>query len=129
VLSIPKEGKSYALYADASKEGLGAVLMLVRKVIAYASRKQKPHEVNYPTYDLELAAIVFALWRHYLYGATYEIFIDHKSLRYIFTQKDLNFRQRRWMEFLEEYRCPINYHQGKNGKVENIRDLIGTTIT
>jgi hypothetical protein len=73
------------------------------------------HEVNYPTHDLQFAAIVFALkkWRHYLYEASYEIFTDHKSLKYIFTQKDLNLRERRWMEFLEKYKCPINYHPGK----------------
>jgi hypothetical protein len=84
-------------------------------VIAYASRKLKVHEVNYPTHDLELAAIIFALkkWRHYLYGASYEVFTDHKSLKYIFTQKDLNLRKRRWMEFLEEYKSLINYHPGK----------------
>jgi hypothetical protein len=115
VLCLPEEGKTHALYTDASKEGLGVVLLQDRKVIAYASQKLKPHEVNYPTHDLELAAIVFALkkWRHYLYGAEYEVFTDHKSLKYIFTQKDLNLRQRRWMEFLEEYRCPINYHPSK----------------
>jgi hypothetical protein len=83
VLSLPEENKPYALYTDASKEGLGIVLMQDRKVIAYASRKLKPHEVNYPTHNLELAAIVVALkkWRHYLYGAEYEVFTDHKSLK------------------------------------------------
>jgi hypothetical protein len=87
VLSLQEEGKPFALYTDASKEG--AILMQDRKVIAYASRKLKPHEVNYPTHDLELAAIVLALkkWRYYLYGAQYEVFTDHKSLRYIFTRK------------------------------------------
>nr|XP_027090339.1 uncharacterized protein LOC113711372 [Coffea arabica] len=85
------------------------------KVIAYASRKLKPHEQNYPTHDLELAAIVFALqkWRHYLYGVTFEVFTDHKSLKYLFSQKELNLRQRRWMEFLEDYDCTIKYHPGK----------------
>jgi hypothetical protein len=89
--------------------------MQEKKVIAYASRKLKTHEVNYPTHDLELAAIAFALkkWRHYLYRANYEVFTDYKSLKYIFTQKYLNLRQKRWMEFLEEYRYPINYHPGK----------------
>jgi hypothetical protein len=87
VLSLLEEGKTYALYADASKEGLGAVLMQDSKVIAYASRKLKTYKVNYPTHDLELAAIVFALkkWWHYLYGAKYEVFTDRKSLKYIFT--------------------------------------------
>jgi hypothetical protein len=71
--------------------------------------------------DLELVAIVFVLkkWRHYLYEVEYEMFIDYKSLQYIFTQKDLNFRQWRWMEFLEEYRYPINYHLGKASTVVN----------
>jgi hypothetical protein len=121
VLSLLEEGKTYTLYTDASKKGLGAILMQNRKVITYASRKLKLHEINYPTHDLGLAAIVFVLkkWRHYLYGAKYEVFTDHKSLKYIFTQKDLNLRQRRWMEFLEEYHCPINYHPGKANVVAN----------
>ena len=74
--------------------GLGAVLMQNEKVVAYASRQLKDHERNYPTHDLEMAAVVFALkiWRHYLYGVRCEIFTDHKSLKYIFTQKDLNMR-------------------------------------
>jgi hypothetical protein len=112
VLSLPEEGKIYVLYMDASKKGLRAVLMQDGKVIAYASRKLKPHEVNYLTRDLKFAAIVFALkkWRHYLFGVKYKVFTYHKSLKYIFTQKDLNLRQRRWMEFLEEYCCYINYH-------------------
>jgi hypothetical protein len=82
----------------------------------------KPHEENYPTHYLELDAIVFALkkWQHYLYGATFKIFTDHKSLKYIFTQKDLNKHQRRWMEFLEEFRCPINYHPGKVNMVVDL---------
>ena len=84
-------------------------------VIAYASRKLKPHEQKYPTHDLELAAVVFALkkWRHYLYGVTFEVYNDHKRLKYLFSQKELNLRQRRWMEFLEDYDCTINYHPGK----------------
>ena len=86
---IPETEKSYTLYIDASKEGLGAVLMQENRVGAYASRKLKPPECNYPTYDLELAAIVFAFkkWRHYLYRASYEIFTDHKSVKYIFTRR------------------------------------------
>jgi len=84
-------------------------------VIAYASRQLKPHELKYPTHDLELAAIVFALkiWRHYLYGEKCEIYTDHKSLKYIFTQKELNMRQRRWLELIKDYDCSINYHPGK----------------
>ncbi|XP_063948101.1 uncharacterized protein LOC135152195 [Daucus carota subsp. sativus] len=85
------------------------------KVIAYASRQLKPHEQRYPTHDLELVAIVFALkvWRHYLYGEKCEIFTDHKSLKYIFTQKELNMRQRRWLELIKDYGCTISYHPGK----------------
>ncbi|GJR43780.1 putative nucleotidyltransferase, ribonuclease H [Tanacetum coccineum] len=85
------------------------------KVIAYASRQLKPYEVNYPTHDLELAAVVFALkiWRHYLYGESCDIFTDHKSLKYIFTQRELNMRQRRWLELLKDYDTNIQYHPGK----------------
>ena len=80
-----------------------------------ASRQLKKHEQNYPTHDLEMAAVVFALkiWRHYLYGETCEIYTDHKSLKYIFEQKDLNLRQRRWMELVKDYDCSILYHPGK----------------
>ena len=87
------------VYSDASHQGLGCVLMQHGKVIAYASRQLKPYERNYPTHDLELAAVVFALkiWRHFLFGETYEIFTDHKSLKYLFSQKELNNRQRRWI--------------------------------
>jgi ribonuclease HI len=85
------------------------------KVIAYASRQLKVHECNYLNHDLELAAVVFALkiWRHYLYGEHCEIYTDHKSLKYFFTQKELNMRQRQWLELLNDYDCSINYHPGK----------------
>ncbi|KAA0042442.1 putative Retrotransposon protein [Cucumis melo var. makuwa] len=84
-------------------------------VVAYASRQLKSHEQNYPTHDLELAAVVFALkiWRHYLYGEKIQIFTDHKSLKYFFTQKELNMRQRRWLELVKDYHCEILYHPGK----------------
>ena len=87
------------MYCDASRDGLGCVLMQFGRVLAYGSRQLKNHEQNYPTHDLELATIVFALniWHHYLY------FSDNKSLKYIFTQWDLNMRQRRWMKYLEDY--------------------------
>ena len=80
------------MYCDASKEGLGCVLMQDRQVIDYASRQLRKHEVNYPPHDLELAVVVHALkiWRHYLYGQKYDIYTDHKSLKYIFTQSELN---------------------------------------
>jgi len=86
-----------------------------RKVIAYASRQLKNHEKNYPTHDLELAAVVFAMkiWRHYLYGVHVDVFTDHKSLQYIFKQKELYLRQRRWLELLKDYNIDILYHPGK----------------
>ncbi|KAD2805507.1 hypothetical protein E3N88_38884 [Mikania micrantha] len=115
ILTLPCGSGGYHIYSDASKKGLGCVLMQHGKVIAYASRQLKPYEVNYPTHDLELAAVVFALkiWRHYLYGETCDIFTDHKSLKYIFTQKELNMRQRRWLELLKDYDANIQYHPGK----------------
>ncbi|XP_073137120.1 uncharacterized protein [Henckelia pumila] len=114
VLAIPEGTGCFVVYTDASKSGLGAVLMQDDKVIAYASRQLKIYEKNYPTHDLELAAVVFSLklWRHYLYGEKCQIFIDHKSLKYFFTQKELNMRQRRWLELVKDYDCNIRYHPG-----------------
>jgi len=85
------------------------------KVVAYASRQLKTHEVNYPVHDLELAAVLFALrvWRHYLYGSRVQIFTNHKSLKYLMSQKELNMRQRRWVELIKDYDCIIDYHPGK----------------
>ena len=85
------------------------------RVVAYASRQLKKYGQNYPTHDLEMAAVIFALkiWRHYLYGVTCEIFTDHKSLKYIFQQRDMNLWQRRWLELLKDYDCDILYHPGK----------------
>ena len=87
VLTIPSGTGGFVIYSDASQKGLGCVLMQNGKVVAYAFRQLKNYEKNYPTYKLELAAIVFALkiWRHYLYGDRCEIFTDHKSLKYFFT--------------------------------------------
>ncbi|KAL0539906.1 hypothetical protein IC582_024127 [Cucumis melo] len=115
VLTVPDGSGSFVIYSDASKKGLGFVLMQQGKVVAYASRQLKSHEQNYPTHDLELAAVVFALkiWRHYLYGEKIQIFTDHKSLKYFFTQKELNMRQRRWLELVKDYDCEILYHPGK----------------
>ena len=89
------------------------------RVIAYASRQLKLHEKNYPTHDLELAAVIFALkiWRHYLYGSTCAGYTDHKSLKYLFTQKELNMRQRRWLEQIKDYDLKIHYHPGKANTV------------
>ena len=85
------------------------------KVVSYGSRQLKTHEQNYPTHDLELAAVVFALklWRLYLYGEKFQVYSDHKSLKYIFTQKDLNLRKRKWIEYLEDYDFTLNNHPGK----------------
>jgi hypothetical protein len=87
--------KKFDIYCDASRRGLGCVLMQEGQVVCYVSRQLRKHEENYPTHDLELAAMVHALkiWRHYLIGHRCEIYSDHKCLKYIFTQNDLNFRQ------------------------------------
>ncbi|KAA0056044.1 ty3-gypsy retrotransposon protein [Cucumis melo var. makuwa] len=121
VLTVPDGSGSFVIYSDASKKGLGCVLMQQGKVVAYASRQLKSHEQNYPTHDLELAAVVFALkiWRHYLYGEKIQIFTDHKSLKYLFTQKELNMRQRRWYELVKDYDCEILYHPGKANVVDD----------
>src|ERR687885_1514720 len=119
VLTLPEGSEDFVVYCDASFAGLGCVLMQRGKVIAYASRQLKTHEKNYPVHDLELAAMVFALklWRHYLYGTHCVIYTDHKSLQYIFSQKDMNMRQRRWQELLKDYDCEIKYHPGKTNAV------------
>ena len=115
VLSLPDGTDDMVVYSDASHSRLGCVLMQRGKVIAYASRQLKTHEKRYPTHDLELAAVVFALkiWRHYLYGVRFTIFTDHKSLKYFFDQKELNMRQRRWLETVKDVDCDIHYHPGK----------------
>ncbi|KAL5562781.1 hypothetical protein UlMin_032528 [Ulmus minor] len=105
--------KAFKLLANGCEGFLASI------VIAYASRQLKDYEKIYPTHDLELAAVVFALkiWRHYLYGVKCMIFTDHKSLKYFFTQKELNMRQRRWLELVKDYDCEILYHPGKANKV------------
>nr|AAX96295.1 retrotransposon protein, putative, Ty3-gypsy sub-class [Oryza sativa Japonica Group]ABA91783.1 retrotransposon protein, putative, Ty3-gypsy subclass [Oryza sativa Japonica Group] len=115
VLILPDQMKDFQVYCDASRHGLGCVLMQEGRVVAYASRQLRPHEGNYPTHDLELAAVVHALkiWRHYLIGNRCEVYTDHKSLKYIFTQPDLNLRQRRWLELIKDYDMSIHYHPGK----------------
>ncbi|XP_052187694.1 uncharacterized protein LOC127798276 [Diospyros lotus] len=115
LLAMPCETGGFVVYTDASKTGLGCALMQNERVVAYGSRQLKNHEQHYYTHDLELAAVVFSLklWRHYFYGEKFEIFTDHKSLRYLFSQRDLNMRQRRWMEFLKDYDCTIQYHPEK----------------
>nr|GFA41829.1 putative reverse transcriptase domain-containing protein [Tanacetum cinerariifolium] len=108
-------GKDFIVYYDASNKGLGAVLIQKEKVISYVSCQLKIHEKNYTTHDLELRAVVFALkiWRHYLYETKCTLFTDHKSLQHILDQKELNMRQRRWLELLSDYDCDNHYHPGK----------------
>nr|GEY33918.1 putative reverse transcriptase domain-containing protein [Tanacetum cinerariifolium] len=115
LLALPDRPNDFVVYCDASNQGFGCVLMQRGKVIAYASRQLKIHEKNYTTHDLELGAVVFALkiWRHYLYGMKSVIYTDQKSLQYIFDQKELNMRQRRWVELLSDYECEIKYHPVK----------------
>ncbi|WVZ90111.1 hypothetical protein U9M48_036441, partial [Paspalum notatum var. saurae] len=125
VLTLPDQQKKFIVYCDASRDGLGSVLMQKGKVIAYASRQLRKHELNYPTHDLELAAVVHALkiWRHYLYGQHCEIYTDHKSLKYIFTQNELNMRQRRWLELIKDYDMEIYCHPGKANKIRELLKL------
>ncbi|GJT39393.1 putative reverse transcriptase domain-containing protein [Tanacetum coccineum] len=115
ILALPEGNDDFVVYCDASLLGLAALLMQREKVIAYASRQLKPHEKNYTPHDLELGEVVFALkiWRHYLYGTKCIVFTDHKSLQHILDQKELNIRQRRWLEFLADYDCEIRYHPRK----------------
>ena len=119
MLTLPDIYRSSDVYCDASRKGLGCVLVQDDKVVAYESRQLRPPEGNYPTHDLELGVVVHALkiWRHYLIGKRCQIFTDHKSLKYIFTQPDLNLRQRRWLELVKDYDLGINYHPGKANMV------------
>ncbi|GJQ97182.1 putative reverse transcriptase domain-containing protein [Tanacetum coccineum] len=114
-LTQKKVNKDFIVYCDASIKGLGTVLMQREKVIAYASRQLKIHKKNYTTHDLELGAVVFSLklWRYYLYKTKCTVFTDYKSLQHILNQKELNMRQRRWLELLSDYDCEIRYHPGK----------------
>ncbi|KAJ9538127.1 hypothetical protein OSB04_030860 [Centaurea solstitialis] len=115
ILALPEGSEDFVVYSDASLLGLGCVLMQWGKVIAYASRQLREYEKKYPTHDLELAAVVFALklWRHYLYGTKCQLYTDHKSLKYLFDQQTLNMRQQRAMQLIKDYDCEILYHPGK----------------
>src|ERR1044071_7504686 len=115
VLAPPDTQKDFVIYCDASRQGLGCVLMQERKVIAYGSRQLRAHEDKYPTHDLELAAVIYALklWRHYLVGNRCEVYTDHQSLKYLFTQPDLNLRQQRWLETIADFNKDISYTPGK----------------
>jgi hypothetical protein len=104
--------------------------MQENQVIAYDSRALRPHEKNYPTHDLELAAVIHALkfWRLYFMGNRCNIFTDHKRLKYIFTQSDLNMRQRRWLKLIKDYDLEVHYHLGKaNVVTERLSASIATT--
>ncbi|GKA43792.1 putative reverse transcriptase domain-containing protein [Tanacetum coccineum] len=115
ILTLPEGSEDFIAYCDTSKKRLDAVLIQREKVISYASRQLEIHEKNYTTHDLELGAVVFALkiWRRYVYGTKCTVFTDHKSLQHILDQKELNMRQRRWLELLSDYDCDIRYHPGK----------------
>jgi hypothetical protein len=118
-LTMPDMEKSFSIYCDSSGQDLGCVLMQDDHVVAYASRQLRKHEEKYLTHDLELAAVVHALkiWRHYIISKRCEVYSDHKSLKYIFTQLDLNLRQQRWLELIKDYDLGINYHPGKGNVV------------
>ncbi|WMV55158.1 hypothetical protein MTR67_048543 [Solanum verrucosum] len=128
VLTLPEGSYDYVIYCDASRVVLGCVLMQRGKVITYSSRQLKVHKKNYPTHDLELEAVVFSLkiWKHYLYGAHVDVFIDHKSLQHVFTQKELNLHQRRWLEFLKDYDMNVLYHPGATDEAKP-RPMDGTS--
>ncbi|GJX27795.1 putative reverse transcriptase domain-containing protein [Tanacetum coccineum] len=115
ILALSEGSENFMVYYDASHKVFGAVLMQKERVIAYASRQLKIHEKNYTKHDFELGAVVFALkmWRHYLYDTKCVVFTDHKSLQHILDQKELNMRQRRWLELLSDYNYEIRYHPGK----------------
>ncbi|GKF27016.1 putative reverse transcriptase domain-containing protein [Tanacetum coccineum] len=115
ILALLEGNEDFIAYCDASKKGLGVMLMQREKVISYASRQLKIHEKNYMTHDLELRAVVFALkiWRHYMYGTKCMVFTNNKSLQHILDQKELNMRQHRWLKLLSDYDCKICYHPGK----------------
>ena len=115
ILIVPEQGQRYTVYCDASRDGLGCVLMQFGRVVAYGSRQLKNHEQNYPIHDLELVVIVFALkiWCHYLHGEQFEVVLDQKSQKYIVTQLDLNMTQCKWIEYLEDYDFTWHYHHGK----------------
>ncbi|GKA85910.1 putative reverse transcriptase domain-containing protein [Tanacetum coccineum] len=131
ILALSEGSEDYVVYCDAPHKGIGAVLMQKEKVISYASRQLKVHEKNYATHDLELGSMLFALkiWRHYLYETRCTVFTDHKSLQHILDQKELNIRQRRWLELLSDYDCNILYHPGKaNIEAQKPENLVNEAV-
>lgn len=115
ILILPYAKEPFMVHCDASKMGLGGVLMQKAQVVAYASRQLKIHKSNHLTDDLELVDVVFALkvWHQYLFGSRFEVFNNHKSLKYLFDQEELNMWKRRWLEFFKNYDFGLNYHPGK----------------
>jgi hypothetical protein len=115
VLAQPEIEEPFDVYCDASGPGIGGVLMQDGRAIAYASQQLRRHEEHYLTHDLELLPVICALkvWRHYLLGNLVHIYMEHKSLNYLFTQPDLNMRQRRWLELIKDYELEVHYHPGK----------------
>jgi hypothetical protein len=115
VLAQSDTTKHFDVHCYASGTGLGGALMQEGRVISYSSRQLRHHEEHYPTHDLELVAVVMALrtWQHYLHGNVVHIFTDHKSLKYIFTQPDLNMRQQTWLKLIKDYELEVHHHPGK----------------
>nr|GEV70411.1 putative reverse transcriptase domain-containing protein [Tanacetum cinerariifolium] len=131
ILALPKGSENFIVYCDVSYKGLGAMLMQNEKVIAYASRQMKIHEKNYTTHDLELEAVVFSLemWRHYLYGTKCIVFTDHKSLQHILDQKELNMRQRRWLEPLSDYDYQTEALKPENFTAKDVGGMLRQDLT
>jgi hypothetical protein len=121
VLAQPDTDKPFDVYCDASNTGLGGVLMQEGRVVSYTSRQLRRHKEHYPTHVLELEVVAMALrtWRHYLLGNVVHIYTNHKSLKYFFTQLDLNMRQRRWLELVKDYELEVHYHPGKANVIAN----------
>ena len=109
-MTLGRQG--FVVYCGAARVHLGYVLMQKGKVITHASIHFTVHEINFPTHDVELATIIFALelWRHYLYGDHVDVLNDQKSVQYVFTQKELNLKQRRWLELLKDDDMIIHCH-------------------
>jgi hypothetical protein len=122
MLVRPNTDKPFDVYCDAYGTGLHGVLMQEGRAILYSSRQLRCHEEHYPTHNLELDTVVMALrtWWHYLLGNVVHIYMDHKSLKYIFTQPDLNMRLRRWLELIKDYELEVHYHPGKANIVADV---------
>ena len=133
VLKLPDFSQPFEVVVDACGQGIGGILKQEGHPVAYKSRQLRIHEKNYPTHDLELLAVVYALkrWRHYLLGRLFQLVTDHKSLKWIFTQPDLNMRQRRWVEFLQEFEFEIKFRPGKENAAADAlsRRIISMAIT